>query len=118
MERRKFLTRAGAAGGLAATMAGPAVAQGTRPEIRWRIASSYPKTLDTIYGAMHMVTQRVAELTDNRFKISLHAAGELVPPLQVLDAVQNGTVGPATAPAISTSARTRPSASAPRCRSA
>jgi len=92
MERRKFLTRAGAAGGLAATMAGPAVAQGTRPEIRWRIASSYPKTLDTIYGAMHMVTQRVAELTDNRFKISLHAAGELVPPLQVLDAVQNGTV--------------------------
>lgn len=93
MERRKFLTRASVAGGVVATMAAPAIAQtGTRPEIRWRIASSYPKTLDTIYGAMLMVTKRVAELTDNKFKISLHAAGELVPPLQVLDAAQSGSV--------------------------
>ncbi|MDB5851058.1 MAG: transporter substrate-binding protein [Rhodoferax sp.] len=93
MERRKFLTRAGVAGGVAASMAAPAIAQSsTRPEIRWRIASSYPKTLDTIYGAMLMVTKRVAELTDNKFKISLHAAGELVPALQVLDAAQSGSV--------------------------
>lgn len=93
MERRKFLAGSAVAGGLTAGLATPALAQqGSRPDIRWRIASSYPKTLNTIYGAMELVTKRVAELTDNHFKISLHAAGELVPAMQVLDAVQNGTV--------------------------
>ncbi len=93
MERRNFLARAGIAGGAAAAMAAPALAQtGALPEIRWRIASSYPKSLVTIYGAMELFTKRVAELTGGRFNISLHAAGELVPALQVLDAAQNGTV--------------------------
>ena len=34
----------------------------------------------------------VAEATDNKFQIQTFAAGEIVPGLQVLDAVQNGTV--------------------------
>ena len=93
MERRKFLAASTVAGGVVATIAAPALAQaGGRPDVRWRCASSYPKTLHTIYGAMEMVTKRVAELTDNHFKISLHAAGELAPALQVLDAVQGGAV--------------------------
>lgn len=91
MSRRKFLVRAAAAGGSAAAVATPAIAQST-PEVRWRVASSYPKSLVSIYGAMEMVTKRVAELTGGRFTISLHAAGELAPALQVLDAVQNGSV--------------------------
>lgn len=93
MERRKFLAASTVAGGVAASMAGPALAQtGSLPDVRWRCASSYPKTLQTIYGAMEMVVKRVAELSDGHFKISLHAAGELLPALQVLDGVQNGTV--------------------------
>ena len=93
MERRKFLSRSAAAGGVAASLAAPALAQtGARPDIRWRCASSYPKTLATIYGAMEMVTKRVAELTGGHFNISLHAAGELAPALQVLDAVKGGAV--------------------------
>ena len=93
MERRNFLARAGISGGLAAVAAAPALAQTAGlPEIRWRVPSSYPKSLFTVYGAMELVTKRVSELTAGKFNISLHAAGELVPALQVLDAVQTGTV--------------------------
>ncbi len=90
MKRRAFITTAGvglAAGGLAA----PAIAQ-SRPEVRWRITSSFPKSLDTLYGAGEHLVKRVADATDNKFQLRLFAAGEIVPGLQVLDAVQQGTV--------------------------
>ncbi|MBL8385034.1 MAG: TRAP transporter substrate-binding protein [Burkholderiales bacterium] len=90
MERRKFLATAGL-GGAAAAVAAPAIAQGA-PEVRWRLASSYPKNLDTLVGAVDLLARRVGELTANRFQIRVSTAGEIVPPLQVLDAVQNGTV--------------------------
>ncbi|CAA7618055.1 TRAP transporter substrate-binding protein [Magnetospirillum sp. UT-4] len=90
MERRSFLKAAGV--GLASSaVAAPAIAQ-TSPEIKWRMASSFPKSLDTIYGSGELVARRVAELTDNKFQIRVFAAGEIVPGLQVLDAVQAGTV--------------------------
>ena len=62
------------------------------PEIKWRLTSSWPKSLDTLYGGAEFFCKRVAEITDNKFQIQLFAAGEIVPGLQVLDAVQNGTV--------------------------
>lgn len=92
MLRRKFIHGGAIAGTLAAATSAPAIAQGARPEIRWRLSSSYPKSLGTIFGASEMMTRRVADLTDNRFKISVHAAGELMPALSVLDGVQQGTV--------------------------
>jgi TRAP-type mannitol/chloroaromatic compound transport system substrate-binding protein len=87
VERRSFLKHAGA--GLA--LAAPAVVQ-AQPAIHWRLASSFPKSLDALYGAGQHFADRVAQLTANKFQIRVFAAGELVPPLQVLDAVQNGTV--------------------------
>ena len=91
VNRRKFL-RGAAAGGLGATtLAAPAIAQ-TMPDIKWRSTASWPKSLDTLYGGAEMVGKRVSELTDGKFQIQVFAAGELVPALQVLDAVQNGTV--------------------------
>jgi TRAP-type mannitol/chloroaromatic compound transport system substrate-binding protein len=90
MKRREFLTAAGA--GLATTaVAMPAIAQ-SAPEITWRCTSSFPKSLDVTYGGAEVFSKQVAELTDNRFKINVFAAGELVPGLQALDAAQNGTV--------------------------
>ena len=89
MQRRTFLG-AGAAGA-ASLVAAPAIAQ-SQPEIKWRLSSSYPKSLDTVYGGADRIAKRVASLTDNKFQISAFAAGEIVPPLQVLDAVQNGTI--------------------------
>src|SRR5690606_23869568 len=75
----------------AGAVASPAIAQ-SQPEIRWRMASSYPKSLDTLFGAGEMVAKRVAEATDGKFQIQVFAAGEIVGALQVLDATQNGTV--------------------------
>ena len=92
MERRSFLKKAAAgAAGAAAVTAAPAIAQ-TSPTITWRLASSFPKTLDTIYGAAEMISKRVADITEGRFQIRVSAAGEIVPPLAVADAVQQGTV--------------------------
>jgi TRAP-type mannitol/chloroaromatic compound transport system substrate-binding protein len=72
-------------------VASPAIAQ-AQPEIRWRMASAYPKSLDTLFGAGDMIAKRVAAATDNKFQIQTFAAGEIVGALQTLDAVQNGTV--------------------------
>ena len=90
MKRRHFLQAATA--GLATTaIAAPAIAQ-SNPEIRWRLTSSFPKSLDTIFGAAEVFSKAVAEATDNRFQIQVFAAGEIVPGLQAADAVTGGTV--------------------------
>ena len=90
MKRRDFLTVAGA-GAAASTLAKPAIAQ-TMPEVKWRCTSSFPKSLDTIYGAGELMAKAVSEATDGKFQIQVFAAGEIVPGLQALDAVQNNTV--------------------------
>ena len=94
MERRSFLKKAGT--GLAAgALATPALTQAQTaglPEIKWRMPTSYPKSLDTLFGSAEFIGKRVAEITDNKFQIRAFAAGEIVGALQVLDAVQAGTV--------------------------
>src|ERR671915_1531377 len=90
MKRRQFLTAAGAS--LAATaLAKPAIAQSS-PALKWRLTSSYPKSLDTLYGGAEIFARAVAEATDNKFQIQVSAGGEIVPGLQALDAVQAGNV--------------------------
>lgn len=90
MKRRQFLKTAGA--GLAASaVAAPAIAQ-SMPEMKWRLTSSFPKALDTLYGGADLFAKAVAEMTDNKFQIQVFAAGEIVPGLQAADAVTNGTV--------------------------
>jgi TRAP-type mannitol/chloroaromatic compound transport system substrate-binding protein len=90
MQRRSFVHGAGIAGVLAAGVA-PAVVN-AQANIRWRLASSFPKSLDTIYGAAELFSKKVSELTGGKFQISVHAGGELMPPFGVVDGVQNGTV--------------------------
>ncbi len=89
MERRGFLTGVGVASVGAIAM--PAIAQ-SQPAIRWRCASSYPKSLDTVFGATEMVAKTVSEMTGGKFVIQVFAAGEIVPAFGVLDAVSNDTV--------------------------
>jgi TRAP-type mannitol/chloroaromatic compound transport system substrate-binding protein len=90
MKRREFIRSAGL--GLASTaVAAPALAQ-AMPELKWRLTSSFPKSLDTLYGAADVLAKAVAEATDNKFQIQVFAAGEIVPGLQAADAVTNGTV--------------------------
>src|SRR3954469_25161772 len=90
MKRRSFLKKA-AAGATLGAVAAPAIAQ-SQPTINWRMAASWPKSLDTLYGGAELICKRVSEATGGKFNIKLFAAGEIVGGLQVLDAVQNGTV--------------------------
>jgi TRAP-type mannitol/chloroaromatic compound transport system substrate-binding protein len=96
MKRRELVKSAGIAGVLAAGVA-PAVH--AQPVLRWRLASSFPKSLDTIYGAAEVFSQKVKELSGGKWEISVHAAGELMPAFGVVDGVQQGSVEAAhTAP--------------------
>jgi len=107
MERRSFLVKAGAvvaAAGVAAcgkkeepaqttapAPAAPAIITGGK-EIRWRLASSFPKALDTIFGAADVFAKKVNEMSGGKFTITVHAGGEIMPPFGVVDGVQQGTV--------------------------
>lgn len=102
MKRREFLRHAvvgtAGAGALAACSgsnageqsSGPAVH--TRKKVQWRLASSFPRSLDTIYGASEVLAERLEAMSGGDFKVRVYPAGELVPGLQVMDAVQQGTV--------------------------
>ncbi|WAP68040.1 TRAP transporter substrate-binding protein [Jiella pelagia] len=94
MDRRTFITKAGIGAGAAAaasTLAAPAIAQ-ENEKISWRMTSSFPKSLDTIYGGGETIAKYVREATDGNFDIQVFAAGEIVPGLQAADAVASGTV--------------------------
>ena len=73
-------------------LATPAIAQSDAPLIEWRLASSFPRTLDTLFGGADVMARRLAELTSNRFIIKVHAAGELMAPFAVIDAVEKATI--------------------------
>ena len=90
MERRNFIRNTGMAGVLAAGAA-PAIVH-AQANIRWRLASSFPKSLDTIYGAADEFSKMVSAMTGGKFQISIHPGGELMPAFGVVDGVQNGTV--------------------------
>ena len=95
MERRSFLKKAGvgvAAGAIAAPAMAQAPAAAGGPEVKWRLASSFPKSLDTIFGGAETISKRVAAATNGKFQIQVFAGGEIVPPFGVVDAVQNATV--------------------------
>jgi TRAP-type mannitol/chloroaromatic compound transport system substrate-binding protein len=91
MHRRKFIASAGTAAAAASTLAAPAIAQ-SAPELKWRLTSSFPKALDTIFGAADLFAKYVAEATDNKFQIRVFPANEIVPGLKAADAVTNGSV--------------------------
>lgn len=101
MKRRDFLktTAAGiAGGGLLAGCGGgggetdPAPAVRARQQVRWRLVSSYPRSLDTIFGTAEEAARRVAAITEGAFQIQVFPPGELAPATEALGAVQKGAV--------------------------
>jgi TRAP-type mannitol/chloroaromatic compound transport system substrate-binding protein len=114
VDRRSFLARAAVGTAAAAALAGIAACDGpgggpgggggapppgggapalrTRENVQWRLASSFPRSLDALFGSADRLAEKVEQLTEGRFRIRVHPAGEMVPALQVLDAAQQGTV--------------------------
>ena len=92
MKRRSFLKNAGLALAAGTATAAPGIVSAQAPAVSWRMALSWPKSLDTLYGGVEFLAKRVSEATGGKFNIKIFAAGEIVGALQVLDAVQNGTV--------------------------
>lgn len=108
MDRRHFVSAAALGAGAALAGCGPGPGHGrrhtgaavsadgpavvTRPRVRWRLASSFPRSTEILYRAAEHLAARVAALTDGRFEIEPSEAGALVPALQVLNAVQAGSV--------------------------
>ena len=98
MKRRQFLTNAGVSAVTSATLVScqsqdkSTVTANSLPEIKWRMVTSWPKSLDTIFGGAQTVCDRLKEMSGGKFQITPYAAGEIVPGLEVLDTVQNGTV--------------------------
>ncbi len=95
MERREFIKKAavaaagGALWGCAKGAEGPSVQ--ANPRVEWRLASSFPRALDTIFGSAEVLSRELEKMSDGRFTVRTYEAGELVPGLQVMDAIQQGT---------------------------
>jgi TRAP-type mannitol/chloroaromatic compound transport system substrate-binding protein len=89
MDRRSIIKNAGIAGILAA---GAAPAVHAQAAIRWRLSSSFPKSLDTLYGSAEVFAKAVKAMSGGKFEISTHAAGEIMPAFGNLDAVQQGSI--------------------------
>jgi TRAP-type mannitol/chloroaromatic compound transport system substrate-binding protein len=89
MDRRSIIKHAGIAGVLAAGVAPAVQAQAA---VRWRLASSFPKSLDTIYGGADVFAKAVKAMSGGKFEITVHPGGELMPPFGVVDGLQAGTV--------------------------
>ena len=89
MDRRSLLQHTGLAGAMAAGVAPAVHAQAT---LRWRIVSSFPRSLDTIYGGAEVFANAVRKLSNGKFDIAVHAGGDLVPAFGVVDSVQSGAV--------------------------
>lgn len=98
MQRRQFLTNVGISTVTSATLVScqsqnnSTVTANSLPEIKWRMVTSWPKSLDTIFGGAQGFCDRIRQMSGDKFQITPYAAGEIVPGLEVLDTVQNGTV--------------------------
>ena len=89
MDRRSLIKRAGIAGVLAAGVAPAVHAQAA---VRWRIATSFPKSLETLHGCAVKFSETVKALSGGKFEVSVHAAGELVPAFGIVDALADDSL--------------------------
>ena len=91
MDRRNFVRSAGVGAIGSGMLAAPAIAQ-SQPVLKWRLTSSFPKNLDTIFACAETFSRTISEATDGRFHIQVFPPNEIVPGLQAADAVTNGSV--------------------------
>ena len=91
MDRRRFIRSASSAAVAIPALAAPAIAQ-SNPQIKWRLTSSFPKTLETLFSGAQNFAKYVAEATDNNFQIQIFPAGEIAPALEAANEVGKGSI--------------------------
>ncbi|WP_017298369.1 TRAP transporter substrate-binding protein [Nodosilinea nodulosa] len=100
MKRRRLVKTTAwglaAAGAAACNGASTPGAEGTAssdlPRINWQMATSWPASLDTLLTGAKVFAERVSAMSGGRFTITPRTAGELAPPLEVLNVVSQGAV--------------------------
>jgi TRAP-type mannitol/chloroaromatic compound transport system substrate-binding protein len=81
-----------AAGATSTVFAAPAIVHAQAPEVKWPMATSWPPSLDTLFGATQYFAERVGALTSGKFKITAEPAGKLSKGTDILDVVSQGAV--------------------------
>ncbi|HMO48157.1 MAG TPA: TRAP transporter substrate-binding protein DctP [Rubrivivax sp.] len=89
MDRRSLIKQTGMAGILAAGIAPAVHAQAA---VRWRLATSFPKSLQTLHGCAVKFSETVKALSGGKFEVSVHAAGELIPAFGIVDALKDDSI--------------------------
>ncbi len=105
MERRDFLKKAGCTAVVAAAAvvgcaqeekkeakAPEAPAVQTKKTYNWKMVTTWPPKLPVLQEGCERLAKRVQEVSDGRINIQVYAAGELVPAMEIFDAVSKGTV--------------------------
>lgn len=96
MKRRDFLGAAGvglAAGALTGcepVSRADCESSGDDRVFRWKMVTSWPKNFPGVGAGAERFARLVTEMTRGRLEVQVYAAGELVPALEVFDAVSRG----------------------------
>ena len=91
MERRQFIKKVGVG-----MVAGTGLAAASRPaharaEFRWKMVTSWPKNFPGLGTGANFLGNLIEEMSNGRISVKVYGAGELVPAMQVFDAVSKGT---------------------------
>lgn len=88
MKRRQFLKAASVTTAAAVT---PVIASDSTKPIEWKMVTTWPKNFPGIGMGAEFLAKKINEMTDGQIHVTVYGAGEIVPPLEVFDAVSNGT---------------------------
>jgi TRAP-type mannitol/chloroaromatic compound transport system substrate-binding protein len=100
MKRRKFLGTAGAGalltGGLLAgcgkeSSQGSGQATTSQQTFKWKMVTTWQKNFPGLGTAANNLARLIGEMSGGRLKVKVYGANELVPPLEIFDAVASGT---------------------------
>ncbi len=96
--KRRSLLKQGMVGGATSAVAiacRPKKPLGTalkeQPVLNWRMTTSWPRFVPNFVSA-DTLCQRVSDMTSGRFTLTPYEGGDLVPPLELFDAVSDGRV--------------------------
>jgi TRAP-type mannitol/chloroaromatic compound transport system substrate-binding protein len=91
MDRRKFLSKAGATAAAVGAVAAPAVVTAADKKLKWKMVTSWPRNFPGLGTGAAWLADAITEMSGGRLTVKVYGGGELVPPLEVFDAVSRGT---------------------------